>query len=66
MARLSFDFNLHGKMTLSFDPEEFRGLDYADIKDAIRNELPGTVDNLDVITAAKAIYERLVETEPRG
>jgi hypothetical protein len=59
MARHSFEFRTSGVVQVSFDPEEFRGLDPLDIVEAIRAELPPNVEQLDLMEAAEALHNAL-------
>jgi hypothetical protein len=59
--RRSFDFRTFGTVSVSFDPREFLGLRFEEIREAMRSELPLGVDGDDLNYAASVIEEAVRE-----
>jgi len=53
---MHFDFTVIRTEGYSFDPEDFRGLDWSDIVAALRAEVPTGTDPLEVQNAAAALH----------
>ncbi len=54
MSRQVFTFRVERRITVSFDPDDFKGLDFGDTRAAVAMEVPDA-DGNDLDYAAEAI-----------